>query len=102
MGEKCRVVFAKMLMEDRNLLILDEPTNHMDIVSRESVEDVLAQCKGTIILVTHDRYLAKRLATRVFEMEDHTVRIYEGGYEYYIEKKKGTTLYYGNSKESFT
>ena len=64
MGEKGRVAFAKIILSGANLLVLDEPTNYMDIESREKIEEVLAGFKGSLIFVTHDRYFM-RLANRV-------------------------------------
>lgn len=87
MGEKSRVVFAKLLTYGCNMLILDEPTNHMDIVSRENIQDVLKNFKGTILFVSHDRYFTKSIASRIFEIEKHKINCFEGDYNYYLEKK---------------
>lgn len=88
MGEKCRVAFAKLLTKDVNMLILDEPTNHMDIASKESIEKALREYDGTILFVSHDRYFVKSIATRVFDIENDHLKVYEGGYDYYLYKKE--------------
>lgn len=87
MGEKGRVAFAKIILSGANLLVLDEPTNYMDIESREKIEEVLAGFKGSLIFVTHDRYFM-RLANRVFAIADGRLYCYEGDYAYYLEKEK--------------
>ncbi|MDD2574060.1 MAG: ABC-F family ATP-binding cassette domain-containing protein [Bacillota bacterium] len=88
MGERGRVAFAKLILSGANLLVLDEPTNHMDIGSREKIEEVLGEFGGSIIFVTHDRYFIKKLADRVFVIEDKRLRCYDGGYAYYLSKLK--------------
>lgn len=88
MGEKGRVAFAKLILSGANLLVLDEPTNYMDIGSREKIEKVLGEFEGSIIFVTHDRYFIKELANRIFVIEDRGLRCYDGGYEYYLSKLK--------------
>jgi ABC-type multidrug transport system ATPase subunit len=86
MGEKGRAAFAKLILSGANLLVLDEPTNHMDIGAREKMEEVLDEFEGSIIFVTHDRYFIKRLANRIFVIEDNRLQCYDGGYEYYQSK----------------
>ncbi len=85
-GEKSRVVLATMLVQPINLLILDEPTNHLDIQSRETLLDALQKFTGTVVLVSHDRHFLRSLVTRVFEIDHGEMRIYNGNYEYYLEK----------------
>ena len=68
-GEQSRVALAKLVLQRANFLLLDEPTNHLDIVSQEILEDVLDDFEGTIILVTHDRYLVDRLATQLWILD---------------------------------
>jgi ATP-binding cassette subfamily F protein 3 len=71
--------------------VLDEPTNHLDIKSREVLLKALKEFQGTVILVSHDRFFLKALATRVFELDHGEMQTYEGNYEYYVSKtKKGT------------
>lgn len=86
MGEKCRVAFAKLILGKSNILILDEPTNYMDIVSKEALENVLCQFQGTIIFVSHDRYFIRKIANKIIEIKDKKLKVYNGNYDYYIEK----------------
>ncbi len=86
-GERGRVSLAKLMLSDANLLILDEPTNHLDIVSKEILEQAIAQYTGTVIYVSHDRYFINKTATRVFELVNHDVVLYNGNYDYYLEKR---------------
>jgi ATP-binding cassette subfamily F protein 3 len=85
-GEKSRVVLATMLVQPVNLLILDEPTNHLDIQSRETLLAALQNFTGTVVLVSHDRHFLRSLINRVFEIDHGEMRIYNGNYEYYLEK----------------
>ena len=85
-GEKSRVVLATMLVQPINLLILDEPTNHLDIQSRETLLAALQNFTGTVVLVSHDRHFLRCLINRVFEIDHGEMHIYNGNYEYYLEK----------------
>ncbi len=85
-GEKSRVMLACMLAVPVNFLVLDEPTNHLDIQSREVLLEALATFEGTIVIVSHDRYFLRHLATRVFEIDHGKLNVYEGDYRYYLEK----------------
>jgi ATP-binding cassette, subfamily F, member 3 len=85
-GEKSRVVLATMLVQPINLLILDEPTNHLDIQSRETLLAALQNFTGTVALVSHDRHFLRSLVNRVFEIDHGEMCIYNGHYEYYLEK----------------
>jgi ABC-type multidrug transport system ATPase subunit len=82
-GEKIRLKLSKLLFEGVNLLILDEPTNHLDTVSIESIEEALSDFKGTIFLISHDRYFINKIAQRVISIEDNTFKSYLGNYDYY-------------------
>ena len=84
-GEKARVQLLKLMLSGANLLLLDEPTNHLDIPSREALENALDEYDGTMLIVTHDRYLVNRLADRVLYMESDGLTEYIGGYDDYLE-----------------
>ena len=77
---------CKILKRKPNVLILDEPTNHMDIVGKETLESMLKEFKGTLIFVSHDRYFVKKVADRLLVFEDGTTHLYQFGYEEYQEK----------------
>jgi ATP-binding cassette subfamily F protein 3 len=85
-GEKSRVVLATLLGRPVNFLVLDEPTNHLDIRSREMLLDALRSFTGTVVLVSHDRHFLRSLVDRVFEIDHGEMRVYEGNYQYYLEK----------------
>ena len=86
-GEKSRVQLARLMLSGANCLLLDEPTNHLDIPSAEVLEDELERFPGTVVVVSHDRYLLDRVADRIFEVRDGELRVYEGGYSYYAEQR---------------
>ena len=85
-GEKSRVMLACILATPVNFLVLDEPTNHLDIDSRETLLNALKEFEGTVMIVSHDRYFLKSIVNRVFEIDHGEMRIYEGNYDYYLEK----------------
>lgn len=85
-GEKVRLALCKILKRKPNVLVLDEPTNHMDIVGKETLESMLSVFAGTLIFVSHDRYFVKKVATRLLVFEDGTTNQYQFGYEEYQEK----------------
>jgi len=87
-GEKVRLYFAKLVLQQPNLLILDEPTNHLDIIGKEALEDSLIDYKGTLIFVSHDRYFISKMATKVLQMKDDGIKLYEYGYSQYLENQK--------------
>jgi len=89
-GEKSRVALAKLMLSGANVLLLDEPTNHLDINSREALEEALMSFEGTILAVSHDRYFMRKLATRVIEMENGTIRDYRGDYQFYLEHRQSS------------
>lgn len=85
-GEKVRLALCKILKTRPNVLVLDEPTNHMDIVGKETLESMLKDYRGTLIFVSHDRYFVKKVATQLLVFEDGTTNLYQFGYEQYQEK----------------
>lgn len=90
-GEKSRIVLATILAEPVNLLILDEPTNHLDIGSREVLLEAIQNFPGTVMIVSHDRHFLKSITTRVFELDRQNLQIYDGTWDYYLEKKAALT-----------
>ena len=86
-GEKVRLSISKILKKGPNLLILDEPTNHMDIVGKESLENMLKEYKGTLIFVSHDRFFVNKIADSILSFEGGKAIYYPYGYEYYLEKR---------------
>lgn len=87
-GEKVRLQLCKILYNKPNLLILDEPTNHMDIIGKEHLEDILKEYTGTIIFVSHDRYFVKKIADELLVFEKDKIDYYRYGYLEYEEKRK--------------
>ena len=85
-GEKSRVMLACILATPVNFLVLDEPTNHLDIDSRETLLSALKDFDGTIMIVSHDRYFLRGIVNRVFEIDHGEMRIFDGNYDYYLEK----------------
>ena len=88
-GEKVRLELCKIFRRRPNFLIFDEPTNHMDIIGKETLEKILKNYAGTLLFVSHDRYFVKQVATSVLVFEDDNVKLYPYGYEYYLEKAAG-------------
>ncbi len=86
-GERSRVALAVLTLQGSNFLLLDEPTNHLDLQSQEVLQNVLSEFVGTILLVSHDRYLVDQLATHLWVIEDRRLAIYEGGYTQYVEHR---------------
>ncbi|MFN4217981.1 MAG: ABC-F family ATP-binding cassette domain-containing protein [Candidatus Bipolaricaulia bacterium] len=82
-GERSRLALAMLAQLGGNLLLLDEPTNHLDIDSREVLQEALREYKGTVVLVSHDRYLIQAVATQIWEIRDGELKIYPGDYERY-------------------
>ncbi|MDP2104478.1 MAG: ATP-binding cassette domain-containing protein, partial [Desulfobulbaceae bacterium] len=87
-GEKSRLVLATLLARPLNFLVLDEPTNHLDIQSREVLLTALNNFTGTVVLVSHDRHFLRSLVNRVFAIDHGELRIYEGDYNYYLDKSQ--------------
>ncbi len=87
-GEKARVSLAKILLSPVNFLIMDEPTNHLDMSSKEALEDALVGYDGTLLLISHDRYFLDKIVTRIVEVKNNHIRIYEGNYSDYLKKRQ--------------
>lgn len=92
-GERGRLALALLALDEANFLLLDEPTNHLDIPSQEALQAVLEQFDGTIVLVSHDRYLVDRLATQIWELRDEgdygRLNIFDGTYQEFLATKEG-------------
>jgi ATP-binding cassette subfamily F protein 3 len=87
-GERGRLALAILALEQANFLLLDEPTNHLDIPAQEMLQAVLDTYDGTVLLVTHDRYLVDHLATQLWLLEGDRLRVFEGPYKEYLEQRE--------------
>jgi ATPase subunit of ABC transporter with duplicated ATPase domains len=85
MGERCRVAFVRLYFSGFNMLVLDEPTNYLDIETRERIEEALLEYPGALVVVSHDRYLTRKVANRIVDLNDGEVRQFPGTYDEYIE-----------------
>jgi len=90
-GERAKVVFALMVLKRANVIIMDEPTNHLDYKSKEILEKALMDYKGTLLMISHDRYMLNRVPTKIAEMFNSKFEVYDGGYDYYISHKRDET-----------
>jgi len=88
-GERNRYALARMLLHPANFLLLDEPTNHLDMRAKDVLLEALEKFTGTVVFVSHDRYFIEHLATRVYEIADHTVHVFPGNYPDYLWRKQG-------------
>ena len=86
-GEKARLALALMIMTPSNFLLLDEPTNHLDLQSKENLELAINNYKGTVFVISHDRYFISKIANRIIEIKDSKLLSFSGNYEYFLEKK---------------
>lgn len=87
-GEKTIVMLGKILLENPDILLLDEPSNHLDVSSIEWVESYLKVYKGSVIVISHDRYFLDRVVTKIVEIEDGETSFYDGNYSYYVKEKQ--------------
>ena len=87
-GEKTKINLGRILLQNTNVLLLDEPTNHLDISSTEWIEEFLKQYKGTVIIISHDRYFLDNVVTRIAEIVDGKIELYQGNYSYYVVEKE--------------
>jgi ATP-binding cassette, subfamily F, member 3 len=87
-GERAKLAMALLALQGANFLLLDEPTNHLDIAAQEVLQEVLEQFEGTVLLVTHDRYLVNRLATQIWHVENQHLRVFNGTYQEYLEARE--------------
>ncbi|NLO48052.1 MAG: ABC-F family ATP-binding cassette domain-containing protein [Clostridiales bacterium] len=87
-GEKTRVNLARLILEKTDILLLDEPTNHLDMRSTEWLEDYLQKFKGTVLIISHDRYFLDRAVTRIIEVRNGKAEFYSGNYSFYAEEKQ--------------
>lgn len=85
-GEKAKLAFAILVFEYGNVLILDEPTNHMDLATKEVIEEALTEFEGTILMVSHDRYLLNKVPNKIVEMLPGQMDLYNGNFDYYLER----------------
>ncbi len=99
-GERGRVALAKLALGGTNVLLLDEPTNHLDIPAQEVLQTVLADYEGTILLVSHDRYIIDALATQIWDITHGTMRVFRGSYAEYIAARDAENS--GNSARQAT
>lgn len=88
MGEKARVAFAKIILEGVNVLVLDEPTNYMDIESKEALEEVFKEFMGCIIFASHDRYFINAISNKILEFNNGTIDVYNGNYKNYLNRDR--------------
>ena len=86
-GERARLALAILALEGVNFLLLDEPTNHLDIPAQEALQEVLENFSGTILLVSHDRYLIDRLATQIWDLRDGKLTLFKGAYREYMMQR---------------
>ena len=87
-GEKARLAMALIILKPSNFLLLDEPTNHLDLQSKANLELALNSYKGTVLIISHDRFFISKVANRIIEIENLNFQSFDGDYEYYLEKKK--------------
>lgn len=101
-GERARLLLAKVLRRGGNVIILDEPTNDLDLASLRMLEEALADFEGTVLVVSHDRYFLDRICDQIVAFEDGGVFVQPGNYSYYLEKKKEREAHAQSAMKVFT
>ncbi len=91
-GEKARLALALMIIKPSNFLLLDEPTNHLDLQSKENLELAIKNYKGSLLIISHDRYFISKVANRIIEIKDSKLISYGGNYEYFLEKTQSQKI----------
>ncbi len=91
-GEKARLALALMIINPSNFLLLDEPTNHLDLQSKENLELAIKNYKGSLLIISHDRYFISKVANRIIEIKDSKLFSYDGNYEYFFEKTQSQKI----------
>ncbi len=91
-GEKARLALALIIINPSNFLLLDEPTNHLDLQSKENLELAIKNYKGSLLIISHDRYFISKVANRVIEIKDSKLFSYDGNYEYFLEKTQSQEI----------
>ncbi len=91
-GEKAKLALALMIINPSNFLLLDEPTNHLDLQSKENLELAIKNYKGSLLLISHDRYFISKVANRIIEIKDSKLFSYDGNYEYFLEKTQSQKI----------
>ncbi len=91
-GEKARLALALMIINPSNFLLLDEPTNHLDLQSKENLELAIKNYKGSLLIISHDRYFISKVANRIIEIKDSKLFSYDGNYEYFLEKTRSQKI----------
>ncbi|WP_416200888.1 MAG: ABC transporter ATP-binding protein [Thermocaproicibacter melissae] len=91
-GERARILLLRLMLSQNNFLLLDEPTNHLDISSCEALENALSDYEGTLLIVSHDRYLINRLADKIYYLSPDGTKLFNGGYDEYLEQISKQTV----------
>ncbi len=91
-GEKARLALALMIINPSNFLLLDEPTNHLDLQSKENLELAIKNYKGSLLIISHDRYFISKVANRIIEIKDSKLFSYDGNYEYFLKKNQSQKI----------
>ncbi len=91
-GEKARLALALMIINPSNFLLLDEPTNHLDLQSKENLELAIKNYKGSLLIISHDRYFISKVANRIIQIKDSKLISYDGNYEYFLEKTQSQRI----------